>query len=392
MTPGERYETATCELYSSGACRSCSLLGIKHGDRLATKLSRIATVLAGCGMVLPELEPITIPENPWGSRRKVKMIVSGTVEAPVIGITRSDQSCVELARCPLSPDPIRSLLETLRSLITKANLTPYDIQGRRGELKAIIIMSDQSLSAGIVRFVLRSSEAIPRIRKIVPELQSKHEWVRVVSCTIQPLPAALLEGPEEILLTEADSITAHYGDLPLTLSPRSFMQVTPEIGGALYDRAAVWCHELHLGAVLDLYCGVGGFSLTLASHAHSVTGVELSDNAVRNARKTAQTLGVTNATFMSGDVDTVMRSRTTERFETIVVNPPRRGLSESMRGWIAHQAPSIILYSSCNPETFARDVAHWSAAYSMERLALFDMFPLTDHCEVLGLLRRKASA
>jgi len=318
--------------------------------------------------------------------------VSGTVKAPVIGITRSDQSCVELARCPLSPEPIRLLLETLRSFITTAALTPYDISSRRGELKAIIIMCDQSLSAGIVRFVLRSSEAIPRIRKIVSDIHTKHEWVRVVSCNIQPLPAALLEGPEEILLTEADCITAHYGALPLTLSSRSFMQVTPEIGGALYERASVWCRELKLGSVLDLFCGVGGFSFALAPYAHSITGVEISDDAVSNARKTAQTLGITNATFRSGDVDAVLGSGTSERFETIVVNPPRRGLSESLRSWVAHQTPSTILYSSCNPETFARDVAHWSAAYSMERLALFDMFPLTEHCEVLGLLKRSETA
>lgn len=391
-TPEERYEAATCALFSNGTCRSCSLLGIDRGERLAAKLSRIATLLAGCGMPLPEVEPIVIPENPWGSRRKVKMTVSGTVESPVIGITRADQSCVELARCPLSPDPIRSLLETLRSLITKAHLTPYDIQGRRGELKAIIIMSDQSLSAGIVRFVLRSSEAIPRIRKITSELQDEHGWVKVVSCNIQPLPAAILEGREEILLTKTACITAHYGALPLTLSPRSFMQVTPEIGGALYDRAALWCRGRNLGSVLDLFCGVGGFSMALAPHARAVTGVEISSDAVGNAQKTAQILGLTQVKFVSGDVDSILGSLGAARFETIVVNPPRRGLSGSIRSWVVNQCPAAILYSSCNPETFARDVADWSKDYSMERLALFDMFPLTEHCEVLGFLKRKETA
>lgn len=340
------------------------------------------------GHALPEPEPTFIPSTPWGSRMKAKMTVAGTVEAPIIGITRSDQSCVELVSCPLPPPPFQALLETIRGIIRSASLPPYSIHERRGELKGIIIMSSHDLTEGIVRFVLRSSEAIPRIRKALPELQRLHPWAKVVSCNIQPLPAAILEGPEEIILTEKRHITSQCGPVSLLFSPQSFMQVTPEIAGALYARAAAWCSGEDLGGMLDLFCGVGGFSLALAPHAQSVTGIELSADAVESARISGQRLGHPSLRFMSGDVDASLAALSQASFRTIVANPPRRGLSPKLVEWIAGRSPGTILYSSCNPETFARDIEAWKGCYSLKKLALFDMFPLTEHCEVLGLLVR----
>ncbi len=388
QTPHERYETASCELFSSGVCPSCSLLGVASGSRLRFKQAKVMEALGRSNHALPEPEPIFIPGTPWGSRMKAKMAVAGTVEAPIIGITRSDQSCVELVRCPLPPPPFRALLETMRGLIRSASLPPYSIRERRGELKGIIIMSNHDLSEGIVRFVLRSSEAIPRIRKALPELQRLHPWASVVSCNIQPLPAAILEGPDEVLLTEKRHITAQCGPVSLLFSPQSFMQVTPEVAGALYGRAAAWCSGENLGSMLDLFCGVGGFSLSLAPHAQSVTGIELSADAVESARMSAQRLGHPSLQFMSGDVDASLASLSQSPFRTIVANPPRRGLSPELVQWIEGRSPDRILYSSCNPETFARDIAAWKGRYNLKKLALFDMFPLTEHCEVLGLLVR----
>lgn len=84
----------------------------------------------------------------------------------------------------------------------------------------------------------------------------------------------------------------------------------------------------------------------------------------------------------------VMESLVESRFDTVLVNPPRRGLSPELVNAIVRVAPEHIFYSSCNPETFARDVAAMRGSYRLGRIALFDMFPLTEHCEVLGLLTR----
>lgn len=389
-TPKHRYENAACGLFSSGICRSCTLLGASPGTRIEAKQSAVLKTLKAAGIdPPPEIEPLLIPSSPWSSRTKIKMVVGGTVESPSIGITGPNLRCIELAACPLHSKQFQDLLEHLRSAITKFSLTPYDIESRRGELKGLIVLSNSSLSEGIVRFVLRSTEAIPRIRKTIPSLIDANPWIKVVSCNIQPLPAAILEGAQEVLLTEQSQISAQYGPVTLLFSPQSFMQVTPEIAGALYAKARSWIDELKPRRLLDLFCGVGGFSLSLAPVCESVTGIELSEAAIESAAISAKRMGLeSKVRFIARDATAALRAMAVSQFDCVVVNPPRRGLSTELREDLAALNPDTILYSSCNPETFARDVAAWQGRFKLYRAALFDMFPLTEHCEVLGLLRK----
>ena len=132
------------------------------------------------------------------------------------------RSSVDLRDCPLQPDPIKSLLHALRRAITELNLAPYDISKRHGELKYIIIMANAEMSQAILRFVVRSVDALDRLQQLAPRIQREFPWVRVVSCNLQPIPAAILEGPEEILITSEDCIEERYGSTPLFFNPQSF--------------------------------------------------------------------------------------------------------------------------------------------------------------------------
>jgi 23S rRNA (uracil747-C5)-methyltransferase len=317
------------------------------------------------------------------------MSVTGTCETPVFGIVRSDLSSEDLSTCPLTPVHIQKLIETLKGLVSEFRLLPYDISARTGELKHVIIVSNHDATQGIVRFILRSSESIPRIKKLIAPLSHKHPWVTVVSCNVQPIPAAILEGPEETILTEATSIEERYNNISLTFSPQSFIQVTHEIAEALYGRVATFVQEHSSTNALDLFCGVGGFSLSIAPHVSHVTGVEVTPTAVTSAATSAKRLGLTNTTFLAGDVEEFLRAGSFEKPDLIVANPPRRGLSQGIREHLLSIAPDTIVYSSCDPTTFARDLAHLTQGYTLDKVALFDMFAMSDHCEVLGVLRRR---
>ena len=385
------YEHASCSYFSAGTCRSCSLLGIEPGKRITTKESIVLKALSDRGVTPRKVEPIRVPNSPWGSRCKTKVSVTGTVEAPLLGIVRSDLSSQDLSECPLTPPHVQELFATLKVMIKEANLIPYNIKEKTGELKNIIVMNNHDASQGIVRFVLRSSEAIPRIRKSIVGLQTKHPWVKVVTCNIQPIPAAILEGPDEEILTEQRSIEVQYNDITLTFMPQSFMQVTHEIAEALYHRAATYVRENSFSHALDLFCGVGGFSLSIASSVPQITGVEVSPMAVESARHSAACLAASHASFFADDVEAFLSRSLTHEPDLIIVNPPRRGLSDRIRQRILELKPTAIVYSSCDPETFARDVSEWMADYELVTLSPFDMFPMTDHCEVLGIFERKST-
>jgi 23S rRNA (uracil747-C5)-methyltransferase len=277
----------------------------------------------------------------------------------------------------------------IKSTIQNAHLIPYDIATRRGELKGIIVLMNRDGSQGILRFVLRSTEAIPRIRKALPTLHERHPWLRVTSCNIQPLHAAIPEGPEELILTSEHTIEEQYAGIPLTFAPQSFMQVTPEIAEALYQRAARYVETLSIHSALDLFCGVGGFSFAIAPFVRKSAGIEISQRAIESASHTAEKLGHSHLSFIAGDVDLYLTQTLSQTPDLVIANPPRRGLSTSVKEWLLSAAPRHFLYSSCNPETFCRDAVELAGSYTLTTLAPFDMFPLTSHIEVLGFFAKR---
>lgn len=388
MPPLVTYETASCPYFEKGECRSCSLLQITDGTRIHSKESAVLSILEAQRVRPTTIDSFRTPSHPWASRHKVKMNVTGSVQAPCIGVIKADKTSTDLVHCPLSPPHIQRLLEDVKRYITELSLVPYDIIERRGELKNLIVMSNQQATEGILRFVLRSSEAIPRIKKRVKDIQAAHPWVTVITCNIQPLPAAILEGPEEVALTEQGLMEERYGSLPLSFAPQSFMQVTPEIAGALYQRAASYVAEQSYTSALDLFCGVGGFSLSIAPFVPHVVGVEISPQAIQSATLSAKNLGFSHVHFHADDTERFLSHGLKPKPDLIVTNPPRRGLSAGIISSLKALAPRTILYSSCSPETFARDCELLADMYSVERVALFDMFAMTEHCEVLGVLNR----
>lgn len=383
------YEHASCDYFTAGTCRSCSLLAIASGDRIAYKERRLRRTLQPCDISQHAIQGIVTPPNPWQSRRKIKMTVTGTVNSPCLGIVKSDLSSTDLTDCPLTPDPIRKLLHELKKLIGSYKLEPYSITGRRGELKNIIIMTDHAISSAIVRFVVRSTECVARLKKCVDPIREAFPWIQVVSCNIQPLPAALMEGPEEIVLTQASHIREIYGDVPLYLSPQSFMQVTPVIATRLYQRAAKAAADQGFKRALDLYCGAGGFSLHLAKHVEHVIGVELSQSAIASAQRSAAEIVASNTTFVADAVERFLTHEGIEKPDLVLVNPPRRGLTEDVILRLLELNPAAIFYSSCNPETFARDMQTMAHRYEVTSIDPFDMFPMTEHIELLAVLRSK---
>jgi 23S rRNA (uracil747-C5)-methyltransferase len=383
------YEDAQCPYFSASTCNSCGLLGVSAGKRLSTKESRVHATLRARGIIPEHSEAIRTVQSPWGSRCKTKVSVTGSLDAPVLGIVRSDLSTQDLSECPLPPRQVQQLLTTLKDIIKDAKLTPYAIRERTGELKHIIVTHNHDATQGILRFILRSSESIPRIAKCLSAIQSAHPWVTVISCNVQPIPAALLEGPDETVLTPTATMQVLYNDTLLSFMPQSFIQVTHEIAAALYHRAATYVRENSFSHALDLFCGVGGFSLSIASSVRKITGVEVSPMAVQSAQDSASLFAISHASFIADDVESFLKGSMLEDVDLIIVNPPRRGLSPGIRQALLNLAPQSILYSSCDPETFARDIEDLSLEYSLKVLAPFDMFPLTDHCEVLGILERK---
>jgi 23S rRNA (uracil747-C5)-methyltransferase len=374
-----------CDNYAAGRCRSCTLLEQPYPQQLQGKLAHCQALLADHQGVawLP-----SVPSAESACRNKAKMVVNGTAQAPLLGITNPQGRGVDLATCPLYPPALQGCFAPIARIITAADLTPYNVASRRGELKFVLVTLAEESGELMVRFVLRSEAALPRLQRELPALQAALPGLRVVSVNLQPEHKAILEGEREIILSTQQSLTMRVNGMPLHLRPKSFFQTNSAVAAALYRQAGAWVEELNPASLWDLFCGVGGFALQCADGRREVTGIELSAEAIASAEQSRQELGLERVRFQS--LDAAHYTRGGGAPELVILNPPRRGIGSELCAFLEAATPTRwIIYSSCNSESLARDLVQMPG-WRLRRARLLDMFPHTPHYEVITLLERNA--
>ncbi len=374
-----------CHHFDAGRCRSCTWMPRPYAEQLASKEQRCADLLAGHDSLTWE-PAFASAESAF--RNKAKMVVTGSIGAPALGILGDGAEGVDLRDCPIHEPAIQHALPVLAGFVTRASLTPYDVGTRRGELKLVLVTSSPAGEL-MVRFVCRSQEPVTRIRKHLGWLEAQLPNLVVTTVNLQPEHKAVVEGETEIVISEAAALTMTVHGLDLLLRPQSFFQTNTTIASALYAEAVRIADSVAPRTVWDLYCGVGGFALHVARDGRSVTGVETSGEAVRSAQATAARHGITDTTFVEDDATewAIAQPRVAD---LVVVNPPRRGIGGELAGWLDASGVEHVLYSSCNADSLARDLAAMPGL-APRRGRVFDMFPHTDHAEVLVLLERTRS-
>ncbi len=371
-----------CPYFDAHRCRSCTWMGRPHGEQVADK-ERHCQDLLGDREDLVWLPPVSGRES--GYRNKAKMVVGGTAAEPTLGILDAEGRGVDLQGCGLYPDALAATFPVLAAFVTRANLTPYDVPARAGELKNLLVTQSPDGEL-MLRLVLRSQEPVARIRKHLPWLLEVLPALRVVSVNLLPDHKAVLEGDREILLTADETLRMRLNGVDLHLRPQSFFQTNTEIAAALYRQATAWVDELAPTSVWDLYCGVGGFALHCAGAGRDVVGIETSTEAIASATLSAREAGLSRVRFAAGDA-TAFALGAAAAPGLVIVNPPRRGIGEDLSRWLEASGVRHVVYSSCNAASLARDLAAMPSLRP-RRAQVLDMFPQTTHYEVLTLLEQ----
>ncbi|MFQ0832175.1 23S rRNA (uracil(747)-C(5))-methyltransferase RlmC [Citrobacter gillenii] len=373
-----------CALYDADRCRSCQWITQPVGDQLRAKMADLQTLLADYS-VREWCAPVVGPESAF--RNKAKMVVSGSVEKPLLGMLHRDGTPEDLCDCPLYPASFAPVFSALKPFIARAGLTPYNVARKRGELKYVLLTESQFDGGMMLRFVLRSEAKLSQLRAALPWLQAQLPQLKVITVNIQPVHMAIMEGETEIFLTEQQALAERFNDVPLWIRPQSFFQTNPVVAERLYATARDWVRQLSVNHMWDLFCGVGGFGLHCATPQMKLTGIEIAPEAIACAKQSAQTLGLQNLHFQALD-STQFATAQEDVPDLVLVNPPRRGIGKPLCDYLSHMAPPFIIYSSCNAQSMAKDIGELPG-YRIERVQLFDMFPHTAHYEVLTLLSRQ---
>lgn len=373
-----------CTYFDAGGCRSCGLLGLPYAAQLQRKLELLQSVLQ-TSPALPAPQPVIPADSLFSSRNKAKMAVARAGEEIVLGYTTSQGESVEIGGCPLHIPPIPAVIESARRAVRDAGLEPYDVSARSGELKYLIVRASESTGEVMLRLVLRSREQLGVARMVLAEIASKEPRTVVQSINFQSVHQAIVEGPEELLVSEREYLHDRLGSFTLAVAPQSFSQVTSSVAVKLYSYVASKVAAARPRRLLDLFCGNGAFSIFCADSVVEGVGVEISEAAVRSAQKTFELNAKTNFSFQAADAGCYIQK--SSGFDAVIVNPPRRGIGEQTAAALIQQRPPLLIYSSCHPRSFVTDLSVLAAAYEVVDVQPFDMFPGTEHVEVVAELR-----
>ena len=237
-----------CALYDAGRCRSCQWIEQPVSQQLTAKMADLQQLLAEHA-VGEWCAPISGPEQ--GFRNKAKMVVSGSVEKPLLGMLHRDGTPEDLTDCPLYPASFEPVFAALKPFIARAGLTPYHVARKRGELKYLLLTESQLDGGMMLRFVLRSEAKLAQLRAALPWLQAQLPQLKVITANIQPVHMAIMEGEKEIFFTEQPALAENFNGVPLWIRPQSFFQTNPTVASALYATARDWVRALNIHHMWD---------------------------------------------------------------------------------------------------------------------------------------------
>jgi len=379
-----------------GQCRGCPLLQIKDQEQLRFKKQSVINALSH----FPKLRNISVPEvwqapTALGYRTSAKLAIARQRRQLQIGLyQRGSHTVVDIGDCPLHHPLINQITQVVRDEIERQNLSVFDPRRGNGLLRYLAIRVSPAFNKAMVTFVTGERD-FRRVTHLAKWLQRKVPEVVSIQQNINPSAGNTIFGRETIKMLGAVDLIDQVGDVKLRLGPTSFLQVNHDQAARIYRLVREWAALTREETAVDLYCGIGGIALHLAQDAGRVLGIELVEEAIRNARDNARMNGFDHCSFWSGDAADLsgeLSAQVPQR-SVIVVNPPRSGCEAEVLGTLVELEPRSLIYVSCNPETLARDLALLDEqGYRVDKLQPVDMFPQTPHVETVVLLQPKIRA
>ena len=372
----ERVE-AKCAVF--GRCGGCALQHISIEQQRAIKFDTLKDNLERIGRVEPErwLEPLIGPA--WNYRRRARLAVKDVSAKGrvLVGFReRHAPFITDMHRCEVLAAPVGNLIDPLSETVGRLSI--------RARLPQIEIAVGDNATALVFR-VLDPPAAgdLDELRRFGDEY-----GLRIY---LQP------GGPDSLhLLHPAGEDQPLYYRLPefdvrIDFEPVDFVQVNGEINGAMVGKAVEFLAPDRQDRVLDLFCGIGNFSLPLAKHCGEVLGVEGEAKLVQRATANATANAIGNAAFRQADLAAIDGS---ERWlqgpwDRLLLDPARSGAAEVVK-YIGRIDPARIVYVSCHPGTLARDAGALvtGAGYTLEAAGIIDMFPHTAHVESIAVFKK----
>ena len=375
IRPSEDRVEPRCDHY--GVCGGCSLQHLQPSMQMQAKQVALMDNFQQIGGVEPEsILPPIVNDSPWGYRRKARLGVKDVARKGkvLVGFRERGSSFVaDLEKCHVLHPRVGELLPALSALVESLSIS--------NRLPQIEMAMDDERCVLILRILDPLSVEDERLLK---EFQASH----AVVFYLQP------GGPDTVAPLSVE-VDLHYHlpeyDVTLGFLPSDFTQVNTDINRKMIAHAISLLDLQASDRVLDLFCGIGNFTLPIARHCEQVVGVEGSAGLVERACANAGRNGISNAGFFTADLYGELPAEPwmQRRFDKALLDPPRSGALQVLP-MLPKMGIKRIVYVSCYPGTLARDAGELVTkhGYRLVSAGVMDMFPHTAHVESIALFEK----
>jgi 23S rRNA (uracil1939-C5)-methyltransferase len=330
-------------------------------------------------------------ENPFNYRNKAQYPVGQLKDELVVGFyAKKSHDIVDSPQCMIQHSVSDRAKLIVKRFLEDNKISVYDEETGKGLVRHV--MTRRGFNTGELMVVLvLNGKSLPQQNKLVRQLTADIPEIKSIVLNVNTANTNIILGNRNIVVFGEETITDYIGRFKFKISPLSFFQVNPVQTEVLYNKALEYAGLTGEETVFDLYCGIGTISLFLSEKAKKVYGVEVVEEAIRDAKENAKLNGVDNVEFLVGEAEKIIPDMYQKgiRADVVVVDPPRKGCDEVLLDTLVSMSPERIVYVSCNPATLARDLAFLTGkGFQVVEVQPVDMFPWSIHVECVVLMSR----
>lgn len=374
-------------------CGGCQIQELDYQKQLDIKTNEVKQVISRIG----KLEDVVIHntlgmDNPSRYRNKAQFPIQKVDGEPVIGFyKKKTHDVISTDKCVIQHDINDKIMKIIKTYIKAYKVSLYDEKSHTGVLRHLVTKIGFTTNEVMVVLVANGRK-LPYLNELASVLEENVPGFKTLVVNVNREKTNVILGKENKVIYGSGKINDYIGDLVFEISPLSFFQVNPVQTEVLYNKALEYADLKENDTVFDIYCGIGTISLFLAQKASKVYGIEIVEDAIKDAKINAELNKLDNVEFYVGKAEEVVPKMYSDgkTANVVVVDPPRKGCDERVLDTIVSMEPDRVVYVSCNPSTLARDLNYLDEhGYKCTEIQPVDMFPHTMHVECVAKLERK---
>ncbi len=370
----------------------CDFAMLKYESQLKYKKLMVEEVMRKiAGLSDIKISDVLASEDVYNYRNKIIEPFSVYANKIITGFfRRKSHEVFEVDENILNSKLGNRIIKELKEILNKNKISVYNEITHKGLLRNIMIRTNSNNEAMLV-LIINSNKITENIKNLLFRLREKIEEIKSIYISLNSKKTNTVIGENNILIYGEKSIKENINGIEFHISPTSFFQINVKQAKRLYDIAISFFDDIDNKYIVDAYSGTGTIGMIMAKKAKKVYAIEIVKSASEDGEKTAEENRIENIEFINGPVEKELVNliNNNKRIDTIIFDPPRKGLEASIIDTVTELNLKEVVYISCNPSTFARDVKLFSEkGYALKKLQAVDMFPQTSHIETVALLSK----